>query len=106
MIDQVRQALILSWFVVSTVVFLILIAPFLLPEELILSGARACSIEHTETCPLCGMTKSFLSISHGQFDAAITFNANSISLYIFFLINETLVLLYSSYKLFRKHSIG
>ena len=37
-------------------------------------------------CPACGMTRAFISISHGQFGNAWTFNPASFAAYLFTLV--------------------
>ena len=47
-------------------------------------------------CPICGMTRAFQAISHGQFIQALNFNALSLAIYFFLvglLFHDSLLLL-------------
>ncbi|GEM_PF-1431805 len=94
---QLNLALYISWLILSCIIFLILIMPFILPTAAILKITPKCEwkIKYNKPCPACGMTTSFLYISEGKFNQAIVSNHNSITLYILFLLNELIFLIIS-----------
>lgn len=66
----------------------------LLPDETVLAiGAALKSPDHAEgSCMLCGMTRSFVCISHGDFGAAAQWNRGAVPLIGAILVNGTLAL--------------
>jgi hypothetical protein len=94
---DLKTALITSWLIVSVFILLILIMPYLLPEDVLLSASSAFQLAHKEKCPLCGMTRAFICIAHGEFNRAITLNAWSIALYAIFLTNQVLAIGFSGF---------
>ena len=63
----------LAWYVLSGMALTVLLVSLLLPEELMLNLSQACRLPHAG-CGLCGMTRAFVEISHGDFGAARSLN--------------------------------
>jgi hypothetical protein len=95
--DQLRTAFLISWLVVSTLVFAVLLAPFLLPPQAIFDLAPACEnrIRYGRECPFCGMTTSFVFISRGRLNAAARQNKAAIPLYSALVWNECVAIWYT-----------
>jgi hypothetical protein len=87
---QLGMALRSAWLVVSLELAVVLLAPFLLSAETIYALAPVCEWKarrHKE-CVLCGMTRSFVAISRGDFSEAMRRNRGSIPLYALMIVNE------------------
>ena len=86
----------ISWGVISLVILLVLISPFVLPENTIYKISSFCrSANHTDKgCILCGATNAFVNISRGNFGLAAKSNLLSIFIYIFFVLNEMVFILF------------
>ena len=84
----------------KTIIFLIfnillLVVLYNIPvDSKFLSNICLIKIISGRECWNCGMTRAFLSIIHGNFDMAITYNRNSILVFPFTII----AYLYSWYK--------
>ena len=78
------------WLVVSSVIFLILISPFVLGPDRVAILAPVCQsrTRNGTPCFFCGMTTSFLAISSGRFQDAAQANHGGIPLYVLFVGNE------------------
>lgn len=84
-----RRAAESVWGVVSVVLLVVLAAPFLLGTDRIGRWTPVCEAKQRGgSCPLCGMTTSFLAISRGDLDGARTAHRGGIALYSAFLLNE------------------
>lgn len=105
MTEQVRKASVLAWLIVTGIIVVILLTPYILPERMILSGAYRCrSPEHTAgRCALCGMTRAFLDISRGNVEKALSYNHSSLLLYSLFVANELFAFLYIGRKIRKWH---
>ena len=103
-IGDLKKALVIFWIIITSFFFVLLISPFLFQEDVLLSIAPTCESKTLlgQECFLCGMTKSFISISKGDFYQAYRLNNFSIYLYLFFVLNVLSLLLFSIYKLFLK----
>jgi hypothetical protein len=93
---EVKASFLIAWLMISLALLLVLIIPFVLPTETILSLAPTCQwkIRYDKECPLCGMTTAFLLISGGRFKEAFAANTGSLTLYTGFVVNELFVLLF------------
>ena len=94
--QEIRIAITSAWLIVSAILFLILLSFYLVPDNALISLSTACQIQHhnQEPCPLCGMTRAFMAISHGKLDQATAFNSWSIVLYGIFLANGLLAVIF------------
>lgn len=93
---QLKLSLTISWLVLSLVAFVILILPHVLSNESVFRLMPICEskAKYSTECVLCGMTTSFIDISHGDFRQAYLANRGSIPLYFLLLSNEIFVLVY------------
>ncbi|MFZ9814910.1 MAG: DUF2752 domain-containing protein, partial [Candidatus Kapaibacteriota bacterium] len=73
----------LSWNIISVLVLCIIIAPFILVDELIYSITPECISMKSMgiRCILCGMTHAFVAISRGNISLAFMHNQYSVILY-------------------------
>jgi len=85
-------ALKISWAIISIVILIILLLPFLMPEQQVYKLAPVCisKARYGLDCPACGMTRAFVAISAGDLSAAWQFNRGSPFLYAFFGLNSLL----------------
>jgi hypothetical protein len=92
--DQLKCAFLIVWIVISLIVCCILVAPFLMPHDMLLNMMPECEWQarYGVPCPLCGMTHSFFLISSGRFSEARAANQHSLFLYSTFFINSILFL--------------
>jgi len=105
-IRDFNKSLFIAWVIISVVILLIQIAPFILHEEFLLSLTPTCVFKKyfDKECFSCGMTHSFISISKGNFDEAYRWNNFSVYLYLFFELNILSLLLFSICRLYRRKS--
>jgi len=92
---QIRKAIFIVWIILSSIIFLTLATPFLVSSTTINSFVPVCEwkLKYNKKCPLCGMTTSFINISHGNFLKASMSNRFGPYLYLSFVVNEIAVLL-------------
>jgi hypothetical protein len=104
---QLGRALRIDWLVVSGVILLLLAAPVALPERTLFALTPVCEwkAKYNAECPLCGMTRGFLDISHGDFARAVERNRGSVPLYAAFLINECLAAWFVLRRLKKEESL-
>ncbi len=95
---DVKLSLLLVWAVLSTIVLMILVSPFVLPQATIFMLSRLCELNHVPhiESPLYGMTRAFLFISRGELSEALKLNRFSIFLYSTFAANELLIVVWLS----------
>ena len=93
---ETKVALTSSWLIISSILLVIILSPYVWSDEALLSASEVLQFQHLnqERCPLCGMTRAFIAISRGDLDGAIDFNRWSIALYQILLANELLVSLF------------
>lgn len=91
--EDVRRAVYLAWIVVSVMLVAAVIAPVVLPPDAIYQLAPLCEAKAHggRACVLCGSTRAFVAIAHGDFAAASELNAASLPLYSGFAMNGVLV---------------
>lgn len=101
MLEDVKKAFLVVWLLISSFLLLILLVPFILSEKAVLQLSAICvSSNHGPAqCPLCGMTRAFVAISRGNFHEALQLNRGSIGLYLAFVVDGVLALLYSVRKI-------
>lgn len=90
--EQLRKALWIDWLVVSGVILFVLLAPLALPARTLFALTPVCEwkAKYNAECCLCGMTRSFIDISRGDFARATERNRGSVPLYAALLANECL----------------
>ena len=98
--QNIGLSLKLVWLVISLGILLILAAPFTLGSEKVARLAPVCEwkAKYSRPCAFCGMTTSFLDISHGRFRDAGQSNRGAIPLYLLFLCDELAALVFFGRK--------
>ncbi|HOV31997.1 MAG TPA: DUF2752 domain-containing protein [Candidatus Hydrogenedens sp.] len=93
MIEQLKLSMLVVWLIVSVVTLFAIVAPIFFSADLIKTFVPKCEwkAKYNKECPLCGMTSSFIYISHGEFTRAYLNNRYSIYTYTIFMINEIVV---------------
>jgi hypothetical protein len=88
--DRLKTAFFAVWLILSGVILVLLFVPFIFPPESIQAAAPVCEwkTKYDVACPFCGMTRSFLHISRGEFSRAHTAHGLSLYLYTFLILNE------------------
>jgi hypothetical protein len=98
---QLKSALRAVWTIVSLSALIPLALPFVLPPTSIIALAQRLVIPHDQPCVLCGMTRSFILISHGQFAQAFYANRLSLPLYALLALSATTAVIYVVYGIWR-----
>ncbi|MEO0248149.1 MAG: DUF2752 domain-containing protein [candidate division WOR-3 bacterium] len=88
--DEVKLSFLIVWLILSIGMLFVLVAPFALSADTIAALVPTCEwkVKYGRECSLCGMTTSFIQISHGNFKQSLLSNRASIPLYVVFVINE------------------
>ena len=86
----VRRALVLAWLLASAAVLPIVLAPFAIPAARLQALAARCRLQHPagKPCPLCGMTRAWVSIGERRWEEARQANAVALPLYFLLALNE------------------
>ncbi len=92
-VKKAKLAIILAWAVLSMIVLLIIVCPFVLSQNTIFMLSSLCELNHVPhvESPLYGMTRAFLFISKGNLSEALKLNRFSVLLYSIFVLNELLI---------------
>ncbi|MEO0093672.1 MAG: hypothetical protein ABIK93_01570 [candidate division WOR-3 bacterium] len=100
-IKEIKLAFSIVWLVISFIILLILITPFIFSDTTIEALSPKCEwkTKYNKECLLCGMTKSFILISHRKFSEASALNNFSLYLYSIFVLNEAAILAFLTQKL-------
>lgn len=72
-----KQVWLIVWGIFSVAGAALILAFFLLPENVLHAISRTISVPHDD-CAFCGMTRAFCSISKGEFEEAYRLNRGSI----------------------------
>lgn len=81
-VADLRKALTAVWILLSAVLFLAAISPWLLPAETLQSLFPVCEARRRgAACVLCGMTTAYIRIGAGDLGAALDANAGSLWLW-------------------------
>lgn len=88
-IAQVGRALVIVWFLLSSISALVVLAPFFVREEFLYNVMPECSswVQYGVPCPLCGLTRSFVLISSGRFSEARRLSPYALFVYFGFVGN-------------------
>lgn len=88
--SDVKVSFLIVWVIISIIILVILVTPFVLPADTISVLVPDCEwkAKYNKECILCGMTTSFILISQGKFTQAIQSNGLSVWLYSILLLNE------------------
>lgn len=100
-----KPAFKIAWIFYSVLIFFIIIAAFLFPENII-NNTPLCeskSLNQAE-CFMCGMTHAFSAIAGGDFNSAVSYNRASIPLFALFCINSLFLFISLSKKIHLKFS--
>lgn len=91
-IAQVGRALVIVWFVLGGISALLVLAPFVVHEEMLYKVLPECSswVRYGVPCPLCGLTRSFVLIRTGRFSEARSLNPYALFVYFGFVGNALL----------------
>ncbi len=94
--NDIKAALRWVWRIVSAVVLVVLLAPWLLSPQRIAALTPKCEwkTRYGRECFFCGMTTAFIDIAEGRFRDAERSNRGSIPLYAGFLVNEVVLVLF------------
>lgn len=105
-IRDFKRSLFISWVIISVVILLIQLAPFVLHEEFLLSLTPTCELNKIgQECFLCGMTHSFISISKSDLSGAYRVNNFSVYLYLIFVLNILSLIVFSIYRVIKRKQI-
>ena len=85
---MLRGLLLFAWITASLLIFPVLLAPFLLPVEAILSAVPNCGSLGIGGSLLCALAKGFILVSRGEFDEAVRANAAAIPVYAALVWNQ------------------
>ena len=102
--EQLQFSLFVVWIIISAVVLVTLVIPFVLSSDTVHTIMPKCESKqkYGKECPLCGMTTSFIYISKGRFQQAHLSNSFSCYLYSLFVINEFVMICVLSNKIVRR----
>jgi hypothetical protein len=91
-VGDTKKALYLAWIAVSVILVATVVAPVVLPSDTIYRLAPLCEARARwgRACVLCGSTRAFVAIAHGDLATATDLNAASIPLYSGFALNGVL----------------
>jgi hypothetical protein len=100
---QLKLAIFLVWIIISVIILFTLTTPFIFSEKSIDKIVPKCEwkVKYNKECSLCGMTRSFIFFSQGNFTRASELNRFSPYLYLLFISNEA-VLTFVLFRKFRK----
>lgn len=89
---MLRPACFLVWTILSLLILVVLISPFVVSRDILFSVSAACQIRNHghEPCCMCGMTKAFIAITEGNIREAMMHNRRSVLLFGTMLGNELL----------------
>ena len=91
-----RPALTTVWLIVSAVLAVAVMAPFLAPAEVLYGVFSECEAKRRgSACALCGMTTAFVQISNGDLAGAQSSNSGSIALWSASSVNFGAAIAYS-----------
>jgi hypothetical protein len=90
-----RAALRIVWIAIGSVLFGVLLAPWIFTPAQIAAVTPRCEwkARYGKECFLCGMTTAFIDIAHGRLREAERSNRGSIPLYAAFVLNDGLLAL-------------
>ncbi len=96
--SDTKISLVISWLIISAVIAFILITSAIYPSapSIRFLPTSLCKINSLCSCPLCGMTRTFILIAHDRISDARSFNSLALTLFIMFILNEILVVIFIS----------
>ncbi|MGE5400494.1 MAG: DUF2752 domain-containing protein [Ignavibacteriales bacterium] len=102
--EIVKRSFLVVWIIISSVIFLVLMSPFLLEDEAIYRIAPRCEsrVKYNRECVMCGMTTAFIQISRGNLKKASENNRAGIYLYSLFAANNLIFCFFCACWIFRR----
>ena len=96
--SDTKISLSISWLIISIVIAFILITSAVYPSapSIRFLPTSLCKISSHCSCPVCGMTRAFILIVHGRISDARSFNSLALTLFIMFILNELIVVIFVS----------
>ncbi len=87
------------WFIVSVVIFVVLLLPFVVPQHQLAQYIPECEWQtrFQKPCAFCGMSTAFYAISRGDLTGAYCLNPLSLYIYSAFVLNTFCVVLTLKY---------
>ena len=87
------------WLVLSTVIFVVLLLPFVVPQHQLAQYIPECEWQtrFQKPCAFCGMSTAFYAISRGDLTGAYHLNPLSLYIYSAFVLNTFCVVLTLKY---------
>jgi len=101
--QEIKKSLFIVWIVVSSIAFLIQLSPFVFNKQKLQNTLPVCESVKANgvECSMCGMTRSFISISDGNFSKADEYNSFGKYLFGIFLVNLAVLIFVLIRKAFR-----
>ncbi|PIP05518.1 MAG: hypothetical protein CO012_11310 [Syntrophobacterales bacterium CG_4_8_14_3_um_filter_49_14] len=92
---QLKRAIFLVWLFLSAITLLVIVSSAVFSMDTLNAIIPQCEwkVKYNQECPLCGMTRGFIFMSHGRFSSASMVNSFSPWLYSLLVINDIVVLL-------------
>jgi len=98
-----RIALMATWVVISTVMMLAVLTPFVLPADRVYGMFPACEARlRGEPCVLCGMTTAWVLLAQGNLGGALESNRWSLALWGASIVNFAIVKTFLLLSLLRR----
>jgi hypothetical protein len=92
---DIKIAIVWTWLIVSGMLVIAAVAPFLFPADLLAGLAPVCEARKAGgSCILCGMTTAFLRIGSGDWAGALAAHRGSAVLWTTFLLNFVVAVAY------------
>ena len=99
---DISQALRIVWLVLGAACGIVIIAPLILPGEMLYGWFPVCAAKKSGgRCVLCGMTTAFVRIGSGDWSGALSANSGSIALYAGLAVNFTIAVTYAMFRVIR-----
>lgn len=103
---EYQVEIIVIWGIISLITLAVILSTFTIDSKTILENTPVCisKSQLDKDCVLCGMTRAFIEISHGNFSNGHQFNKASIFVYCTFLTNSIVFLMYMYKKIKLYHA--
>jgi Protein of unknown function (DUF2752) len=99
---DISKALQIVWLIVGAACGIVIIAPLILPADLLYGWFPVCATKRSGgRCILCGMTTAFVRIGAGNWSGALSANSGSIALYAGMALNFVAVAAYTMFRVIR-----
>lgn len=93
---KIKFAFFVVWIIMSGAILCVLTAPYILSNDAINKIVPQCEwkAKYNKECFMCGMTRAFVYISHGDFIRAREMNKLSLFLFSGFVLNEIFLMFF------------